>query len=172
MGFGAGTVAAAAFDWKRHVLQARQAAAYQGRFLEVRYEELLCNEFAVLQRIFDFCNLPISSREIDCILQANRFDVMKVARKSGNKNLSMPEGHYRKGTSGTWKADFTPVERFEFQRCAGDLLQELGYADETWWMDSTLQRLSLPILFAAQEVQTGVCTLSKRARARLASVFA
>jgi hypothetical protein len=60
IGYGTGTVRASAAAWKEHVLRGRGARKYGGRYMEVRYEDLLASGVQTLESVFDFCELPAS----------------------------------------------------------------------------------------------------------------
>jgi hypothetical protein len=141
MGFGAGDIWSAATEWKNLVLAARAAAAFRGCYLEVRYEDLLRDPAAGLRAAFDFLELPTTAAQIERIVEDNRFDKVKRERKSPVPGIQSPAGHFRKGTAGGWKQDMSPLQCYRFQRIAGDLLCELGYADENWWAPSALRRV-------------------------------
>lgn len=143
IGFGAETLPQAAYHWKENLLGARRAAAFEGQYLEIRYEELLTAGLETLQRVFDFCGLPASREATEEILKNHNFESMKANRLSGDARTKAPVGHYRTGKAGTWQAELTPLDRLEFEGVAGDLLQELGYDKAGWWADSLLQRGTL-----------------------------
>jgi hypothetical protein len=146
MGFGTGTISASAGRWKQSVHAARCASKYSEQYLEVRYEGLLANGVDVLESVFDFCDLPVSSEEVADIVQSHQFEKMKAQRMTPNGSVKAPEGAYRKGKAGNWREEMSPVQRYLFHRTAGDLLHDLGYAKEGWWADSILQRVALPAL--------------------------
>lgn len=54
----------AAREWKRHVVGARRAAAYERRYLEVRYEQLRLDPAGVLKTALGF--LGVTSTTSDC----------------------------------------------------------------------------------------------------------
>lgn len=145
MGFGTGTVAASAAEWKRLVEAARTAARFHDRYLEVRYEELSANTGQSLAKVFDFLKLPCDSRFIERLVSENRFEVMKEAGKTAVAGLHAPRAHFRKGRVGSWREDFTAFERFEFERQAGPLLRELGYAGELWWIEKAVDRVRVRV---------------------------
>lgn len=144
MGFGTGTVAESAAAWKEHVEWGLKASQFDGRYLEIRYEEMTEEPEQTLRTTFDFCNLVASDEEIAAIVEKHTFEKLKKERLSPVDNVALPQNFYRKGKIGSWRQDFTPAERYFFDEVAGDLLVELGYAEKAWWADSAPQKFWLP----------------------------
>ncbi len=148
VGFGTDTIAASAAEWKRTVRAAWEASQYQGRYLEVRYEDLLTAGVDVLKSVFEFCGLSAAADEVTAIFEAHQFQKMKAARMTPARSVKAPEGAYWRGSVGNWQGELDPMQRYSFDRIAGDLLRELGYAQEGWWADSEGQKTTLPITAA------------------------
>jgi hypothetical protein len=147
MGFGTKTIAASAQAWKRHVIAARDAVGFEGRYLEIRYEDLLSDGSAAYRRVLDFCKLRYEPEWIEATLGANTFDKMKQARRSGDPAIPLNEAHYRKGRAGAWADELSGVDRFDFENHAGNLLRELGYeSDGNWWRRSALDSIIAPFI--------------------------
>jgi LPS sulfotransferase NodH len=140
-GFGAGTIQDAAEVWKRHVLAARSASQYRERYMEVRYEDMLADGIGTLEAVFDFCGLPADEDDVAAIVNEHQFERMKAKRQVADERAKASVGHYRKGEAGGWRDELNPVQRSIFQRVAGDLLREIGYAEENWWETSKGGRL-------------------------------
>jgi len=70
---------------------------------------------------------------------------MRAGRVAPAKGVQEPAAHFRKGTSGSWVTDLNRIQRFAFNTVAGDLLCELGYAQEDWWAESSWERRVLPL---------------------------
>jgi hypothetical protein len=145
MGFGAATLPEAAVAWKRFVQAARGAAQFGGDYLEVRYEELLARGVETCTAVFEFCGLIAEPRWIAETLQANTFENMRDRQAAADPRVKLHSGHYRKGEAGGWRTEMSASERFDFDRLAGDLLRELGYAAPGWWADSGSARMLVPI---------------------------
>lgn len=144
-GFGAGTIQDAALAWKKHVLAARRASQYQGRYMEVRYEDLLADGVSTLRTVFDFCDLPADADDVAAIVDEHQFERMKARRQLADERAQATVGHYRKGVVGSWRESLSPLQRRMFHRLVGDLLCELGYAQEDWWATNASQKAVLPI---------------------------
>jgi hypothetical protein len=150
-GFGVGTIPKAARLWKQMVLGAREASQYQGRYLEVRYERMLTNGEEVLSEVLDFCRLPASAADVLAIWESHQFERMKQKRQTGDPRVQSTEGHYRHGKAGGWRQELPPLQRAIFQKTAGDLLEQLGYAEPKWWATSKWEEWTLP-MFAKVEL--------------------
>jgi hypothetical protein len=129
LGFGAGEIKGACRDWATHVRTASGDGAALGpsRYLEVRYEELMARTGTLLQRVFDFAGLPITGSEAARIAHGHAIENNPVGR--GNTALD----GLRRTPDAIWRAKLSLVERWTMDRIAGDLLQELGYAQPGWW---------------------------------------
>lgn len=135
----------AAKMWVTYVSTARGARAFEGTYIEVRFEDLLSNCSQQLLKIFGFLNVAVSAAECAQITNANTFDKLKAAdgintqlgwsgealRRFG-KNIREPKGFFRNGQSGSWKFEMSRYDRSAFNQVAGNLLNELGYSDRTW----------------------------------------
>lgn len=143
-GFGASTIQDAALAWRSHVTAARQASSFRGRYLEVRYENMLTEGIDTLKAVYDFCKLPADLDEITAIVDQHQFAQMKAKRQVGDSRARASQGHYRKGKAGSWRSELSPINRYICHRTAGALLRELGYSEKDWWATSALQKALLP----------------------------
>jgi len=145
IGYGTREAGDSAEAWKRHVVGARDAAQSPGSYLEVRYEDLLSQGIPAYQRVLEFCGLTGAPGWIEATLEANTFEKMKEARRTGDPSVQAKQAHYRKGRAGSWVEDLSSAEAFEFEQHAGDLLRELGYeSSKTWWQRSPLDPILIP----------------------------
>jgi LPS sulfotransferase NodH len=136
-------IESAASLWKSSVIEARKARDYGGRYMEVRYEELLSEGIQVLKSVFEFLSVPIDLEDLTSIFNEHQFERMKEEKK-GTNQLIWPDGFFRKGQAGDWQNALKPMKRYVFHEIAGDLLCELGYANNSWWADQAYQRFLLP----------------------------
>lgn len=143
--FAPETLAGYGAFWQRELLAARKAAAFTGLYLEVRYEALLAAPTAVLKSVFDFCGLSASEELVTRITEQHQFEKLQHSRIGPTSGVRLPAGHYRSGQVGNWRREFTALDRYLFDRAAGGLLRELGYAQSDWWAEGCLQRLWLPL---------------------------
>jgi len=163
-------VGKAAALWKSFVLSARKAARHEGRYLEVRYEELLARGAAVLQTVFAFVGLPIDGAQAARIVESYRFDKMKAEGSAGRVGR-LPEGFLREGRAGSWRDGFSPMDRYVFNEVAGDLLCALGYAEPGWWSESAYERLSTPVKAVLADRRRRSATVRRVAKTLLRPLF-
>jgi hypothetical protein len=138
-------IRSAATSWRKFVLEARKAQAHKNRYVELRYESLFANGEDVLKDLFGFIGVAIDDEAVRSIFTSNQFGEMRKRGTSTNQ-LPLPEAFFRKGEVGDWQTALKPAQRLAFHEVAGDLLCELGYADDSWWVDHWHQRLLLPML--------------------------
>lgn len=141
----------AAAMWVRAVENARTAKA-SGRYLELRYEDLLADGPSVLGSALAFCGAAVDPDEARALCDRFSFDALKtdpsrpyrslvvggeLTARLGD-SLRFPEGFFREGRAGSWRESWSAVERSTFDRVAGDLLVDLGYEKDHAW--ATLSR--------------------------------
>lgn len=134
--------------WKRQVLAARKAGVFREHYLEVRYEDLSDSPDTMLKMVFKFCGLDSDEDLISRIVKEHEFEKLKVSRCTPAAGVKVPEGHYRQGKVGAWRQNFTAIHRYLFDRIAGDLLKELGYAGPCWWANNPFQKIWVPLAAA------------------------
>ena len=113
------TAADFACEWRAEVKagQALGDRVGQGRYLEVRYEALVADAAAEVERICEFAGLPFEPAMIDYAGQVD------VSAKPHQQSLTRPP------TPGlrNWRSELGPEDVAAFEAVAGDLLAELGY---------------------------------------------
>jgi LPS sulfotransferase NodH len=111
-----------ACQWHAEVTAARRLGArVGGRYLEVRYEELVADVEGALRRI---CELAQLEYEPGMAEYAGKVD---VSAKPHQQRLRQPP------TTGVrdWRTQMPPADVAAFEHVAGDLLRELGYETST-----------------------------------------
>jgi hypothetical protein len=120
--WGYRTVADAAHGWLNVVTRPRQGAP-DGRYVEVRYEDLVTRPRETIERMLDHLGLPWNERVLHHAEHAHAL-------------LDNPWGHpaaeaagkpLYTGRTGRYLEDLTPGEIEEFERIAGKELEQLGY---------------------------------------------
>lgn len=165
MGFGTETVPESAAAWKEHIEWAQKARQFDGRYLEVRYEEMMADPIGIMKNVYDFSGLVTTLEEVETIVKAHSFDKLKAERVSPVEGVALPQNFYRKGKAGGWRDDITPVQRYFFNKVAGDLLVELGYAEKGWWAESSSQRWLIPLQAAfssRKQLRSSIKSVAKR----------
>jgi hypothetical protein len=134
--------------WRRRVLGAKRGEEFGDDYLELRYEDLSASPATELARVFGFCGLAANDDLVEQIVEQHTIEKMRRSRSTAADGVKVPEGHYRQGRVGAWHQKFTPRQRYLFEKLAGDLLEELGYARRGWWAEGRLQRLWVPLAAA------------------------
>lgn len=108
-----------ACQWATEVRAARRLGERIGpeRYLELRYEALVADPAAELERICAFAGLDYTEAMLDYVGQTDS------ARKPHQQRLNEPP---RPGAR-DWRAQMSDDARAAFESVAGDLLAELGY---------------------------------------------
>jgi hypothetical protein len=111
-----------ACEWRAEVEAARALGARvgPGRFLEIRYEDLVADPERELQRICDHAGLDFEPAMLE---YAGNVD---VSAKPHQQSLT------KAPTPGLrdWRSELSPEDVAAFEEVAGDLLRELGYGAE------------------------------------------
>jgi hypothetical protein len=120
-----------ASDWAENVSAAyRDGPALLGdRYTEVRYEGLLARPLEITRELMDFLGVASSEEVAASCVAAVSFERMSK-RPRGEED---PTSFYRKGVSGDWERVFTREDRQTFKQEAGDVLIDLGYAEDHDW---------------------------------------
>lgn len=112
--------------WQRHVREWHAAP----NVIHVRYEDLLTDP----RRTFATAMTSLTGKEADLDLvdlSLRRYDFARNAgRERGTEDRS---SFFRKGIAGDWENHFTYRAGEVFDRYAGDLLTDLGYAENRDW---------------------------------------
>jgi hypothetical protein len=140
MGFGAASVLGSAQSWQSHVAKCRKAAQFHGRYLETRYEELVADTPRVLETVFSFCGLPYDRQMILKIADDCAFARLRERQELGDPTVKTKREHYRQGKSGGWQNELRMRDKLVFDKFAGMLLCELGYAEANWWARNAASR--------------------------------
>lgn len=107
------------------------------------HTHLLGNTEEILKSVFEFIGVPIGVTEIRSIV--GKHQLAKMQKKQKNREtIYRAENFFRKGKSGQWRNSMNPIQRYKFDRIAGDLLFELGYADDGWWVDHWFEKFTIP----------------------------
>lgn len=113
-------------DWSNRVRQARQdAKEWQGRYFELRYEDLVAEPELWFTRTLEFLGADTSPEVVRACVEAASFEKLSQGRKAGQEDAS---SFFRKGIPDDWKTQMTPAQIQRFEALAGDLLKELGYS--------------------------------------------
>lgn len=99
------------------------------RRLFMRYEDLIADEHAAFNRMFDFAGVRAGEAERKRAIDGESFS-RRSGRSRGEEDVS---SHYRKGVSGDWQNHFDDRLREMFKEKFGQALITTGYeADLNW----------------------------------------
>jgi hypothetical protein len=122
----------AARMWRDHVLAARRAHGPHGRFLEVKYEQLIGNAAAQLQAIHEWLGLATDAASCAEAVAACDFSRLKeVSAKKTDMPLpssQSPKEFFRSGVAGSGLRDLSGGQLRVLEHICGELMDELGYA--------------------------------------------
>lgn len=124
--WGPSTAAEAAHHWRNRVLRGRHAGSeLPGRYLEVKYEDMVSNPEEKTREMCDFLGIEYDDRMLSFHKQSEGF-ISSTKNPDAFRNLSQPiQGELR-----DWRAEIKSSDREIFEAIAGELLAELGYSVE------------------------------------------
>jgi hypothetical protein len=114
--------------WRRQVENIRShRSSLEGRYLEVRYEDMRADVRGAMRSIFEFASIDYDEDLLDEIAGSTHLaSYDESVRRSGFRGG---------GENRSWQGDFSGRDAWGFQRAAGELLRELGYeTDPRWWL--------------------------------------
>ncbi len=130
--------------WRDRILAARQVELEPGRYLEVRYEDLVLDTEPTLRRVCEFIELDFDpvmlsyhERAGERLQEMNRDHERSGSRRgalSGEERLkahALTTAPPQADRTDVWRTDMPAADRAAFERVAGDLLAELGYETES-----------------------------------------
>ena len=140
-GMGEGKpIAAAAERWRRRItLARRQAQRLRGRYLELRYEDLVEEAEPCLRRVCEHCELDFDpamlahhERAAERLTELGHDLPATGGRRAraGGERIAAHALAARPASGeriGAWRAEMSAAEVAEFEAVAGELLAELGY---------------------------------------------
>ena len=143
-----GKIEDAATWWRQGLSAAFKAKQFEeeGRYLDVRYEDLKSDGPGTLSRIRDFLDFDPEVYDVGRVIERNRIEKLRQSDRFLD-TAALPEGFIRTGRSGTGSEGWSAKQRYEFHRIAGYLLFELGYAQPGWYAKHAYQRLTLPLRY-------------------------
>lgn len=120
--WGYRTVAEAAYGWLEVVTGPRRTAP-EGRYLEVRYEDLVTRPRETSERMLDHLGLPWD----EAVLRHAEQKHALFNKPWGHPAAEAAGKPLHAGRNGRYLQDLTPGEIEEFERIAGTELERLGY---------------------------------------------
>ena len=111
----------------------------RGQYLEVRYEDLVEHTGQGMREILAFCGLPTEETMLRDIVA--KYHMGNKLVSAGDKDLNALRGK----RDAIWRVRLTLEQRYRFDRKAGHLLAELGYAKPGWWSLSPGDRVRMAL---------------------------
>jgi Sulfotransferase family len=125
--------------WQRRIENARrQARRLRGRYLELRYEDLVADPEPALRRVCELIELGYDPAMLSHDKTAARRLAELGDLEPEGERAARPAGERRAAHSlaaerptelrvEAWRTEMEPADRAEFEAVAGDLLRDLGY---------------------------------------------
>jgi hypothetical protein len=125
--------------WRRRIEDARkQAKGLEGRYLELRYEDLVADPEPELRRICELIELDFDPAMLrhdegasDRLTELGdlKAEGMRQARDAGERAAAHARAKEPATTArtGAWRTEMDEGSRHEFEAVAGELLRDLGY---------------------------------------------
>lgn len=115
--------------WGTHVTSwLDRHGARDGRFLTIRYEDLLEDPRGGLEQTLEFLGVPVGADLVEAAVEANRFEQMR--QRETESAFHEKEGNQffvRRGIAGEWQETFSAEDAALFGRAFGAVLERLGY---------------------------------------------
>jgi hypothetical protein len=116
-------------SWRARVSEFREHGRALGDdYIEIRFHDLRADLPSQAKRLFEFARIPLSDGQLDDALSATKLEGYSAqVKRSGFRGQGRVDG---------WRAWMTRDQGREFDEIAGDVLVEVGYADDRdWWRD-------------------------------------
>ncbi len=155
--------------WARYVQAARDAAALEGRYVEVRYEALCQAPERELARVLDGCGIPWEGEWLEQTVRSLSYDAMRMAWRTADPAVAAHPMHYQGARMGRWNREFSLADRYDFDCVAGGLLRELGYARAGWWRQRWWEAVAVPAAGVSRRVSRTLSQLITGLRRGLAN---
>ena len=128
-----------AMIWKRRINRARRQAPRVKHYTEIRYEDLIADPEGTLRSVCEFIDLPFDPamltyhersadrlQEIARDLDDDDGGALRPAQERLEAHTLVTEAP-REDRVERWRESMAPEDDAEFEKVAGDLLEELGY---------------------------------------------
>ena len=107
-------------EWCEEVQLGRNTKKHDGRYLELRYEDLKSNGETELARLFDFLGLETDEAFRRAALEACGIERLRAADLA-------PRGFFGRGEVDSWRAELSKGEIRAIEHLCWELMAELGY---------------------------------------------
>lgn len=118
-------------EWCRAVAGSRRARELYGpNYHEIRYEDMIARPKDTLRGVLEWLGVESTDANLERLLDLGKFERHSGGRLPGQGDNG---AEWRKGIVGDWRNYFGPEQRQAFKAIAGELLVELGYAQNLDW---------------------------------------
>jgi hypothetical protein len=144
--------------WRDRTALGLQARTLGAGYIEVKYGDLHRDTPSELLRLFDFLGVHSTPEQAEAICKEYCFQNVRAGRHrspfvnpgqiaaSGTEERPEPKGFFRSGRTGQWRDRLSRRDLRVFNRMAGELLQELGFAwcdpSELPWFRRSIETVS------------------------------
>lgn len=164
-GWAPGDAHDAAHLWRRLVTEGRGIADMTDRYREVRYEDLQADAAGELAGILSWMGLSHSARACREAARAASLDAVSSGGEGDDGSAGSrpwdtdrePAGFFRRGGTGHWTEDLTPLQLHAVEYVTRDVMPRFGYAP-------TSRLLSVP---PVGEIRRGASRTVRRLLSRL-----
>ena len=135
--FGPNSISEIAQWWAAGIRQARRQAKELNYYLEVRYEDLVCNTESTLRKICAFIDLPWHAAMLDYHQTAHkRLEAFQSVTPDGKTVIDADKRRDihrltnkppQASRVGRWRTEMSVPDRQHMEASAGGLLEKLGY---------------------------------------------
>lgn len=121
--------------WSQHISSWLNADLPPERFMVIKYEDMLTEPLAVLQRIAAFSKVPWSKAQMLKAIEETTFSKMrKIEDERGFPQRNIFSGRFiRQGKARNWVQEFGTLEKNVFKRYHNRALVRLGYENDATW---------------------------------------
>jgi Sulfotransferase family len=99
-------------------------AAHPDRCMTIRYEDVVAQPTAVMERVLDFLGVASTADAVRRCVDAGSFETMSGGRQPGTEDRS---SFVRQGVPGDWRVHLAPSVNDAFVSHAGAQLKQFGY---------------------------------------------
>ena len=146
------SLSASAKVWRNAVRNVRRSpiSTLSDQYLEVRYEDLIVDTATEIRRLIQFLGFNWTEQEIAATVEANNIENLRAgqgvqlhlggefAKSSSTQVVREPTGFVRKGKIGSWRDEFSMLEKLQLYLIIGEELVAHGY---TWDLPFGLGKL-------------------------------
>lgn len=95
----------------------------------IRYEDMLADDMKALTRVLEFCGITPDQKQLQCAVQAARFDALQSAEEASGfvEKAANQQSFFRQGTAGQWRDRLTRVQVQRIADMHGNAMERLGY---------------------------------------------